>query len=144
MTTFGTQSITTLNNLNMEGEFASSSITQFEHVNTATIIYANSLGSDSVESTKTIILYDAIAGSNVTFAYKPENGLSTIAGTITGGTGYRNNTAGDQEFEQKTNADTTAGYLKDAINNHPNFSADITTGTNTITVTQTTSKSIRY
>ena len=48
MTTFGTQSITTLNNLNMEGEFASSSTTQFEHVNTATIIYANSLGSDSV------------------------------------------------------------------------------------------------
>ena len=40
----------------MEGEFKASSSRQYDHENTATIIYANALGSDSVESTKTMFL----------------------------------------------------------------------------------------
>ena len=131
MTTFGTQSITTLNNLNMEGEFKATSTTQFEHVNTATITYADTLGepTDTATSGKTITLYDAIAGSNVTFTYK-NPGTGATPGT------------GVTDFERVTgNADSTATNLQVAINNQTNFTAAIDDDTNTITITQNTSKS---
>lgn len=118
----GIQAIKTLNNLNMEGKFKESSLKQFSNENTALITYTSDLGNAAANST--VKLYDAISETVVTFT------LSTAI-------------LDTQTFFLHGNTSTdTANNLTTVINDHPAFTtAAINTSTNTITVTQNTSKS---
>ena len=61
MTSNGLQSISTINNLNMEGEFNNESVRQFKNLNTAEIIFINSnLNNATPETDKNIKIYDGI------------------------------------------------------------------------------------
>jgi len=120
----GIQAIKTLNNLNMEGKFKESSLKQFSNVNTALITYTSDLINVNAAENSTVKLYDAISETFVTFT------LSTAI-------------LDTQTFFLHGNTSTdTANNLTAVINAHPAFTrATINTSTNTITVTQNTSKS---
>jgi hypothetical protein len=95
------QAIKTLNNLNMEGKFVESSLRQFTNLNTATIIYGDSI--QDAASGSTVTLYDAITEQNIGFVFR----------ILLGGLN------GTNEYLRQSTADDTAQKLVDSINSHP-------------------------
>ena len=99
------QAIKTLNNLNMEGKFVESSLRQFTNLNTATIIYGDSIqDGDSIQgaaSGSTVTLYDAITEQNIDFKLRTGSAPGT------------------NEYQRQSTADDTAQKLVDSINSHP-------------------------
>ena len=90
------QAIKTLNNLNMEGKFVESSLRQFTNLNTAAIIYGDSI--QDAASGSTVTLYDAITEQNIDF--KLRTNPTSIA----------------NEYQKQSTADATALELVVTIN----------------------------
>ena len=116
MTSNGLQSISTINNLNMEGKFNNESVRQFKNLNTAEIIFINSnLNNATPETDKNIKIYDGIFKELDTFTpsgaiQEPtdfiQNSLITVDGIFnTLNTLYKCKIYYDSSFE--SNSDTT-------------------------------------
>ena len=162
MTSNGLQSISTINNLNMEGEFNNESVRQFKNLNTAEINFINSnLNNATPETDKNIKIYDGIFKELDTFTpsgaiQEPtdfiQNSLITVDGLFnTLNTLYKCKIYYDSSFESdsdttkkitiKYNNNNNIGIIEFPINFGPSnddpLDADTTASSLAITINNT-------